>query len=366
MSLSRTNMLLAAESLIAKNSGIGRVARLMAKVMSDLCEDNSFSLGGVSLSDPRNAVLDWSWARPCGGDRLRYVLGVQSKGIMAREIFYDSLSMARAHFMGPARWRASLTWMHGVEVWEHVRADRLAVAHRIRTLVTNSEYTRQRASKLHAGLERARVCWLGTESDGLLSTKIHWGLPTVLILARIDLDLHKGHQELITAWPRVVARMPSARLLVAGAGPGFEAIRAAAVCSPVSRHIELTGFVPEDQLPQLWSRATVFAMPSRGEGFGLTYIEAMRYGVPVIASRQDAGQEVNVHGVTGYNINLDTPGDLSEALITLLTEPEKAHAMGEAGCERWRRHFTYSRFKTRFLDLLADENLLPVPRADRT
>ena len=94
--------------------------------------------------------------------------------------------------------------------------------------------------------------------------------------------------------------------------------------------------------------------------------EKMWYGVPVVASRQDAGQEVNVHGVTGYNVNLDAQEDLSEALVTLLTEPDKAHAMGAAGRERWCRNFTYSGFKTRFLDLLANENLLSVPRADRT
>lgn len=360
MRQSQTSILLAAESLIAKNSGIGRVARLMAKVMSNLCEDHPFNLRGVSLSDPRDAVLDWAWVRPCGGDRLRYVLGVQSKGIMAREIFYDSLSMARAHFMGPARRHASLAWMHGVEVWEHARPDRLVVARRVGTLVTNSEYTRRRAASLHGGLERARVCWLGTESDNPLSIK-DGGLPTVLILSRIDLDLHKGHQELIDAWPRVVERVPVAKLLVAGAGPGYDAVRDAIARSPVAGSIKLTGYVPEEQLPQLWSRATVFAMPSRGEGFGLTYIEAMRHGVPVIASRQDAGQEVNVHGVTGYNVNLDTPEDLSEALISLLSDPEKACVMGAAGRERWRRHFTYSVFKSRFLGLLSEEGLLSVP-----
>jgi phosphatidylinositol alpha-1,6-mannosyltransferase len=213
---------------------------------------------------------------------------------------------------------------------------------------------------LHGGLERARVCWLGTESDNPLSIK-DGGLPTVLILSRIDLDLHKGHQELIDAWPRVVERVPVAKLLVAGAGPGYDAVRDAIARSPVAGSIKLTGYVPEEQLPQLWSRATVFAMPSRGEGFGLTYIEAMRHGVPVIASRQDAGQEVNVHGVTGYNVNLDTPEDLSEALISLLSDPEKACVMGAAGRERWRRHFTYSVFKSRFLGLLSEEGLLSVP-----
>ena len=366
MSLGQAHFLLAAESVVAKSSGIGRVARLMAKVFSEICEEGGCRLRGVSLSDPRNLALDWPWVHPCGGDRWRYVLQVQARGLVSRKIFYDSLSMARAHFMGPARWQSSLAWMHGIEVWENARAEHLATARQVGTLLTNSEYTRRRATALYPDLERARVCWLGTETDDFPAPAQHEVSPTVLILSRIDNDSYKGHRELIAAWPRVIERVPAARLLVAGSGPGTDEVRAAVRSSLAVANIELLGFVPDEELSQLWSRATVFAMPSRGEGFGLTYIEAMRHGVPVIASRQDAGQEVNVHGVTGYNVNLDAQEDLSEALVTLLTEPDKAHAMGAAGRERWCRNFTYSGFKKRFLDLLANENLLPVPRADRT
>ena len=78
-------------------------------------------------------------------------------------------------------------------------------------------------------------------------------------------------------------------------------LRAQADASAAASNIEFTGFLPQGQIDALWSRAHVFAMPSRQEGFGLVYIEAMRRGLPVIASTQDAGQEINLHGVTGFN-----------------------------------------------------------------
>ena len=93
----------------------------------------------------------------------------------------------------------------------------------------------------------------------------------------------------------------------------------------------------------------LFAMPSRGEGFGLVYIEAMRHGLPVTASVHDAGQEVNVDGETGYNINLGTPGELPARLIALLKDRDKAAAMGAAGRRRWEDHFRFSAFRDRFL-----------------
>lgn len=284
------------------------------------------------------------------------MLRVQASGIRSRATLYDSLSMARAHFMGPAGSRPALAWMHGIEVWEHAWPVHLSVARRVNVLMTNSEYTRRRAAALHPGLERARVCWLGTETDEPIPERhrSHDINQTVLLLARIDVVSYKGHKELIEVWPEVVKRVPAARLLIAGGGPGLEAVKDLVRCSPVSSQIEVLGYIPEAEIQKLWARAMVFAMPSRGEGFGLVYIEAMRQGIPVIASRQDAGQEINVHGETGYNIDLGQPSDLVEALTTMLGDPEKSHAMGVAGRARWRHYFTWSAFKARFENILEE------------
>ena len=62
------------------------------------------------------------------------------------------------------------------------------------------------------------------------------------------------------------------------------------------------------------------AMPSLEEGFGLVFIEAMRRGVPVIASDVDAGREVNVDGVTGFTLSRDKPDEIAQAVISLLRD----------------------------------------------
>src|ERR1700722_13408752 len=100
-----------------------------------------------------------------------------------------------------------------------------------------------------------------------------------------------------------------------------------AVSSPVASSIEVRGFVPEDQMEKIWGEASVFAMPSRGEGFGLVYIEAMRHGLPVIGSVHDAAPEINLDGQTGYNVNLDHPTDLGQRVVQLLRDPDQAAAL---------------------------------------
>lgn len=221
-------------------------------------------------------------------------------------------------------------------------------------LVCNSAYTRNRADRIHGGFARARVCWLATEGDEPSPPRPpHAGAPTVLLLGRFDEgDRYKGHRELIECWPKVVACVPMARLVFVGRGPGRPAIEALARKSPACARIEFRGFVPDDELGAVWAETNIFAMPSRGEGFGLVYIEAMRQGIPVVASIHDAAPEVNLDGVTGFNVNLDSAGELPERLIYLLRNPSLAAQFGCNGRERWRQHFRFSCFKERFLPLL--------------
>ena len=115
----------------------------------------------------------------------------------------------------------------------------------------------------------------------------------------------------------------------------------------------MLGFVPEAELAELYRRAWLFAMPSRGEGFGVAYIEAMRHGLPVLGSVHDAAPEVNLHGETGYNVDLDVPSALGDRVVRLLADPLALRQLGERGRARWQSHFCYAAFARRFSPHLA-------------
>ena len=352
--MTRTRVMIGADSLERGASGIGRVARLMARVLAEEVRGGTLSAEGVALNDrtaPRDLGIP---ARTAQASRLRFVSSMLKASLTHTHFLYDFTGIARAHIGVPPFRRPYLTWIHGIEIWEDARADRLRRAREADVLVANTEYTRARASALHRGLTHTQVCWLATEEDEEPAAMAIEREPAALILSRLDTaGGYKGHRELVDAWPEVARAVPGARLLIAGDGPGRDVIRAWRNASPVREQIELLGFVPEASLPALWSRARVFAMPSRGEGFGLAYIEAMRHGLPTVASVHDAAIEVNEDGVTGYNVDLERSGDLPERLIHLLREPAECARMGEAGRARWRRHFRFSAFRERFRPLLA-------------
>jgi len=93
-------------------------------------------------------------------------------------------------------------------------------------------------------------------------------------------------------------------------------------------------------------------MPSRGEGFGLVYLEAMRAGIPCVAARGGAAEEVVVDGETGLLIDPASPEELAAALARLLADPGLRARMGEAGQRRWRRNFSAARYRARLAPLL--------------
>lgn len=343
----------ATESLAAKDSGIGRVARLCARVIAEKVQQGECSMRLLALNDSES-LPDWGEPTiPARGSRLRFVWEANQALLSCTHFLYDFLGMARAHNKLPWPRRPFMVWIHGIEVWPGSDPNRLIVAKQAQRLVVNTHYSRQRAADYNPIYADARVCWLATETDDPLPPRsIPPKQPTVLILGRMDTQSYKGHPELIACWPKIVDKIPDARLVIAGGGPGRDVYQALAASSPVSHRIEFRGFVPEDNMSSLWQETSVLAMPSRGEGFGLVYIEAMRQGIPVIASIHDAAQEVNVHSETGFNVDLDQPDELPHRILQLLEQESLALKLGQQGQQRWSDHFTYRAFQQRFAPIL--------------
>ena len=350
----KQRVFIGAESFAPKASGIGRVARLVAKVLGEEVRDGHLEVSGNALNDSQPSREFGFPLDSSQGSHWRFVRHSYAACLSRAACIYDHLGIARAHLQLPFHRQPFMAFIHGIEVWEQAPTHRIKWARKADILLANSQFTREKAQRCHGGFDQAIVCWLATETDTLPDVVKKSGPPTVLIVGRIDWPCYKGQVEVVSAWPSVLAAIPEARLVVAGNGDGLNPLRQLAARLPCADRIEFRGFVPESQMDELWATATVFAMPSRKEGFGLVYIEAMRQAVPVIASIHDASSEVNLDGETGYNVNLDRPDELRDRLIYLLKNPDAAAALGRQGQARWAKHFRYSAFRERFLPIVSD------------
>ncbi len=344
---------LGAATMCAGNGGICRVARLTAKVLVD----EGIPVDALALKDTKCSSVHGCDVNVTHGSQLKFLV----KGHMAARSFthfiYDFPGTARAHPIFPWLNRPSAVWVHGIDVWENLRFDYQKAIRNSNLTLVNSQYTKDKAQGLHGSFEKANVCWLGTEQDLLPQHMSDFrGEPVAFILGRIVEGRNKGHDLTLEVWPEVLKAVPNAKLVITGTGPGLDSLRKKVLNLKLSDYVEITGFVSDEKIEDLWSRAHVFIMPSRTEGFGLTYVEAMRYGVPVIASIHDAGQEINIDRETGYNIDLTDREYFTSCIINLLKNKELAFRMGRAGQKRWRKHFCYSAFRSRIKPIL--ENFL--------
>jgi glycosyltransferase involved in cell wall biosynthesis len=138
-------------------------------------------------------------------------------------------------------------------------------------------------------------------------------------------------------------------LRVVGTGPDLARLERRARELGLGRRVEFLGHVAFDRLAGEYRRADIFCLPSRQEGFGIVFLEAMAAGLPIVAARAAAVPELVSDGESGILVAPDNPGDLAAALDRLLSDPEERRRMGETG-RRQVTLFDVSIVSRHFLD----------------
>ena len=305
-------------------------------------------------------------------EKARFSLALTRAEALGRTdwILFSHLALAQIQQTIPARLRCRYgVFLHGIEAWKTLSAREQRVLAAADVRVANSHYTAARVMEMYPAIGPIDACPLGLLPGGCEAPADGAALPplgrhAVLVVGRmLGSERYKGHDQLIDAWPHVVARVHDAQLVFAGSGDDLQRLRSRAAESPAGASIVFTGFVARPTLSALYDRAAVFALPSRGEGFGLVYLEAMAHRLACVGSIHDAAPEVIVDGVTGQLVDQDNVPGMADTLATLLLDESRRRAMGEAGYERVAREFTFDRFSDRLRELLRARSVAPATAA---
>ncbi|MGW1345436.1 glycosyltransferase family 4 protein [Kribbella sp. NPDC002412] len=278
--------------------------------------------------------------------------------------------------MGPALRRAGarriVAMTHGHETWwANVPGARRAlrrIGDAADTLTTVSSWCADRIAPAlsPAAVGRMRRLTPGVDTDrffpGCGGEQVRKGLglegvPVVACVSR--LIPRKGQDTLIRAWPRVLAAVPSAVLLLVGGGPDRERLEGLAAALGVASSVVFTGPIPWAGIPPYVDAADVFAMPCRTRRFGLepealgiVTLEASAAGKPVVIGDSGGAADTVRHGETGYLVDPYNPPAVAARLVALLTDPAKAAAMGVEGRAWAQEHWTWSRSGATLRELL--------------
>jgi glycosyltransferase involved in cell wall biosynthesis len=294
------------------------VERLREHVDVDVVSAQSFRHFGIAYG---HGVLGNLKRRPWLGALVPMMLA--SFVHAARDAARDA-DVVHAHWL-PAGWVAARTGkpfvvtLHGTDVALAERVPTLAgVVFRRAGLVIAVSHAIAEAARKH-GARDVRVIPNGVDLPPVAGDEDE--PPHIVYAGRLSKE--KGVLELVEA----TRGLP---LIVAGDGP----LRARV---PGAR-----GFVPRDELERLLARAAVVACPSRREGFGVTCLEAMAHGKPVVASAVGGLLDLVVDDETGVLVPPRDPRALREALERLLGDPDLRHRLGSAARDRARRHFSWA------------------------
>ena len=140
-----------------------------------------------------------------------------------------------------------------------------------------------------------------------------------IILSVGNLIPIKGHDLLIRAVASLAAEFPTLTLEIIGDGPERGRLQALAQQLHIGDRVRFLGRRSRQQVASAMQQCTLFALPSRYEGLGCVYLEAMASGKPVIGCRGQGIEEVVEHGTNGWLVGPDDVKELRDALSTLLS-----------------------------------------------
>lgn len=245
---------------------------------------------------------------------------------------------------------------HGIDVWDRLSWLRRTALRNASQILAVSQVTQSRMEQAN-GIRKKRVRILYNCLDPNLasptvvkqsSTTALSSLksPSILTVSRLSIhDRYKGHAQILQALAQIEQQVPPIQYYVVGEGELKAKLQELSRTLGISTTVHFLGQVDEATLQRLYQHADLFVMPSRGEGFGLVYLEAMACGTPVIAGNQDAAVEVVEHGETGLLVDPDNVTELAQSILQLLTNNDLRKKMGEAGCQVAMTKFSYERFR---------------------
>jgi glycosyltransferase involved in cell wall biosynthesis len=148
----------------------------------------------------------------------------------------------------------------------------------------------------------------------------------------------KGHRVLLAAWPKIVAACPGARLLLFGRGPLESALKQQVADNGLQDSVIFAGF--RGDLRNCIAHIDLLVHPALREGLGICLLEAQAAGVAVVAAASGGIPETVLDGVSGVLVAPGSTQALEDVIPTLLGDPRRLHALGEAGRTYMQEQFS--------------------------
>ncbi len=310
-----------------------------------------------------------TWPLPISGDFDPILITRLKSRIRAEQVDLIVANFNKDLRLGglAARWDGGprVVWRVGVDITSDKMIHRLLTPRLIDAIVVPSESLKRQMTQrpyldadsivvIPNGLPDQPIS-VGSEIRDAVRQRL--GIPddALVALSVSRLVEEKGHSTYLGALPTVLKAVPNLNVVIVGDGPLEETIRARVQELEIADSVELVGY--QKMTSEFMAAADLFVHPSLAESFGIAVLEAMRAGLPVVATT--AGGLPEVVGESGRLVPPDDSEALANAIISVATSAETRRGLGKLGRQRFENHFTATRMVDRlerlFLQLHSSE-----------
>ncbi|OKH40419.1 glycosyltransferase [[Phormidium ambiguum] IAM M-71] len=320
--------------------GIQTYSAFLIEALQSLHSDKKYEIflkhdtsSSTDLSFLANTKFHFAGAVPLQLRTLLFAMQIIINGlykkpdlVITTHLNFSIVSYLLKRFRGISYW----TVVHGVEAWDIQRPNlKIALQHADR-IISVSNYTRDRLLK-EQQLDPDKISLLPNTFDAdrfKIAPKPEYllkryGLTVnhsiILTVARLDQDeQYKGYDQIIQALPEIRRHIPNIHYILVGKGSDRSRITQLISQLNLQDCVTLAGFIPDSELGDHYNLCDVFAMPSKGEGFGIVYLEALACGKPTLGGNKDGAVDALCHGELGALVDPDNVTEIAQVLTQIL------------------------------------------------
>jgi phosphatidyl-myo-inositol dimannoside synthase len=331
--------------VFSATGGIEKVCRIAGKALYEMGLRESNNISIYSMHDPQNCAegnvyFPAEIFKGFGAAKITFIKEAVKVGSKSKVVFISHINLMLVGWLiKKIKPSVKIILMaHGIEVWKPLSSRQKMLLAACDTIVSVSSFTKEKISMLHNIPSSKSVVLNNCIDPFLIKPAIkkrdeammqRYGIldddKVLLTLTRLsNKDRYKGYDFILDALRDIVKKYPKVKYILAGS---YETEEKKYIEEKIKRfdlnsNIIITGFIAEEELPNLFSMADIYVMPSVKEGFGIVFIEAMYYGVPVIAANVDGSTDALLQGKLGYLIPPENPLKIAEA-VEAIFENEK-------------------------------------------
>ena len=365
----QTDILFLTLNVFSATGGIEKVCRVVSKAMYEYSTGMQYRCALYSMHDPQEACYDNKYLPEIncsgfGGAKASFVAAAIKKGAQSRVVLVSHVNLLFPAWMikklSPNT--KIILFAHGIEIWDQLPLRKKMMLKSVDQVVSVSAYTQANIMK-HYQLPAAQCRIINNCLDPYVPLlrnvvaseafyKKYQCQPTdtiIFTLTRISASEHyKGYDVVLRALTKL--NNPNIKYLLAGKYDETELLSLQKLISKLglSGQVIIPGFIPDEDVAALFTMATVYAMPSTKEGFGIVFIEAMHYGVPVVAGNADGSVDALLGGKLGTLVSPKNADELAEALRNIISNPDAY----KADVQLMQKSFSYEAYKRKINELL--------------